>query len=782
MYYFKPVKRLTAWAHSTSLIKVFPPWLYTKDSYKEQTALPLSVQPNLGQETPYPKWNTWDEVTSMSDARIFALDIGTHKIAGLLMSRSPQGYVIEHAVMFDQLPQAMRDGQIHQIASVAQVVRAVKAYLEEASGIALEEAAVAAAGRSLITRKAKAARTLHPAEPLSSDDVKSLELQAVAHAMEELTAISGQGALDSYLCVGYSVVQYWLDGAPIGSLVGHRGLNAEVEVIATFLPRVVIDSLTMALEMAELRMASITLEPIAAMHVIVPPTMRMLNIALVDIGAGTSDIALAADSTIKAYGMVAAAGDEITEQIAHRFLLDLTTAEKVKQRANPETNVQCQDVFGNALSLSYEDILEAMLPNVEKLADEIADQITSLNAGPPSGVLLVGGGSQTPKLAELIQERLQLPANLVRLRDRTSIANVTGCPEFTGPQVITPVGIGCAHLDGITMQFINAAINERRIQFLKMPGSSVGDALIQAGYTQADLMGADAGYINVKIGGRSLELPRIQGTTARVIVNGQEADLSTPISDNAIVEVRPADPQNLIPIRLADLLDSDAACFGVKLNGEPITIEPLVLVNGKRQSMDYELTDGDEVEVVPIQTIGELLETRGIELYYQVSYFLNGEARTVSRPLAITVAGQAVSHHTGLIPDMEIWYEVPRITLKDILPDNLAQPITVTVNGQSVTLEPEDIKAHVNGELQSLDYTIRDGDQIAYDEKSFSFIVTDIFRVYEPDPQFTAAGGQITVNDKMVGFTAPLKDGDVIELIPQPDNHAVRRLPLHRPD
>lgn len=714
----------------------------------------------------------------MSDARVFALDIGTHKIAGLLMSRSPQGYVIEHAIMLDQLPQAMRDGQIHQIASVAQVVREVKTYLERASGTTLEEAAVAAAGRALETRRAKAARALHPAEPLSSDDVKSLELQAVAYAMDELTTSAGQGALESYLCVGYSVVQYWLDGAPIGSLVGHRGLQAEVEVIATFLPRVVVDSLTMALEMADLRMASITLEPIAAMHVIVPPTMRMLNIALVDIGAGTSDIAIAADNTIKAYGMVASAGDEITEQIAHTFLLDLTTAETVKQQAVPETSVECHDVFGNALSLTYDDILPAMLPHTELLADEIASHITLLNDGPPKGVLLVGGGSQTPKLAELIRERLQLPPNLVRMRDRTSIANVTGCPEFTGPQVITPIGIGCSYLDGITMQLISVTVNGRRIQLLKMPGSTVGDALIQAGYTQEDFVGADGHYINVKIGGRSLELPRIQGTSARVMVNGHISELSAPISDNAVIELLPADPQNLAPIRLADLLDSDAACFTVHLNGEPINVEPITSVNGERQSMDYELNDGDEVEVIAIKTIGELLEDQNIELYYQVSYLLNGEVRTVSQPLKVMVAGQPVSQHTELIPNMAIDYEVPRISLHDILPGNLAKPISVTVNGQLVTLEPEGIKAQVNGQPQPLDYTVHNGDQITYDEKGYSFIVTDVFRFYEPDPQFTASGGQILVNNQIAGFTTPLKDGDVIELIPQPGNHAVQRRSL----
>jgi len=42
--------------------------------------------------------------------------------------------------------------------------------------------------------------------------------------------------MDTYLCVGYSAIQYYLDGEPIGSLPGHQGSRAEVKVIATFLP------------------------------------------------------------------------------------------------------------------------------------------------------------------------------------------------------------------------------------------------------------------------------------------------------------------------------------------------------------------------------------------------------------------------------------------------------------------------------------------------------------------------------------------------------------------
>ena len=172
----------------------------------------------------------------MGNSEVFALDIGTRKIAGLLMSRAEQGFTIEHAVLLQQLPGAMQDGQIHHISAVARVIRKIKTKLEEQSKTKLQKVAVAAAGRSLVTHKGVSAYTCHPRERLSAHQVKALELDAVWHAMESLDQIDQQGAMNTYICVGYSVIQYYLRGAHC-SLVGHQD-GASVEV-ATFCRHVI---------------------------------------------------------------------------------------------------------------------------------------------------------------------------------------------------------------------------------------------------------------------------------------------------------------------------------------------------------------------------------------------------------------------------------------------------------------------------------------------------------------------------------------------------------------
>lgn len=238
----------------------------------------------------------------MDSNLVFAIDIGTRKVAGLIIEYIDDKPVLKHYLLKEHEQRSMEDGQIHDIPKVAKLVKSVKDELEKTSGLELKEASVAAAGRLLKTALGFSCLELEPGEVLTEARVKALELGAVFEAQKSILAAEGKN--DPFYCVGYSVLSYTLDQNRIKNLIGQKGRLAEVEIIATFLPRLVIDSLTAVLQRAGLEFASLTLEPIAAAHVAIPKDMRRLNLALVDIGAGTSDIAITSDGAITAYGMV----------------------------------------------------------------------------------------------------------------------------------------------------------------------------------------------------------------------------------------------------------------------------------------------------------------------------------------------------------------------------------------------------------------------------------------------------------------------------------------------
>ncbi|WP_337444107.1 cell division protein FtsA [Bacillus coahuilensis] len=267
----------------------------------------------------------------MEQSKIFALDIGTRSVVGIILQELEGKYEVIDVLSIEHKERAMLDGQIHDVVAVSEVIQDVKMQLERKHG-SLKRVCVAAAGRALKTESASAVLPIKGKPELTKEDVLHLELSAVQQAQSTAAEQAQESKSHHYYCVGYSVLYYRLDGEDIGNLIDQQGNEASVDIIATFLPRVVVESLISALKRADLEMEALTLEPIAAINVLIPPSMRRLNVALVDIGAGTSDIAITDAGTVIAYGMVPVAGDEITEALSDQFLLDFPLAEKDKKR------------------------------------------------------------------------------------------------------------------------------------------------------------------------------------------------------------------------------------------------------------------------------------------------------------------------------------------------------------------------------------------------------------------------------------------------------------------
>src|SRR5690625_3727624 len=221
--------------------------------------------------------------------KLFALDIGTRSVVGIMLEKLDDHYRVLDIISKEHQERSMLDGQIHNIPDVAKVISQVKEELELKHG-PLEKVSVAAAGRALKTKKSAFKKDIADSRLITNDDIIHLQLAAVQQAQYDLAKDKKEESTD-YYCVGYSVLHYYLDDQEIGSLIDQQGKTVSVEIIATFLPKVVIESLLSALKRADLEMEALTLEPIAAIQVLIPTSMRRLNVALVDIVTGTREIA-----------------------------------------------------------------------------------------------------------------------------------------------------------------------------------------------------------------------------------------------------------------------------------------------------------------------------------------------------------------------------------------------------------------------------------------------------------------------------------------------------------
>lgn len=527
---------------------------------------------------------------------VFALDIGTRSVVGIILAKEGKNYrILDHEII-EHENRAMYDGQIHNVNQVIEIVSTIKSNLEERNNKTLNRVAVAAAGRALYTIKSIAERNLSPFHEITEEEVKVMEWDAVRKALQKLDKdfrdINKQW---NYHCVGYSVVKYMLGDQIIGNLIGQKGTKMSVEVLATFLPKVVVDSLLTVVYKCGFELDSLTLEPIAASYVVIPPNMRQLNVALVDIGAGTSDIAITREGSIIAYGMVPIAGDEITEKLCEEFLLDYDTGEYVKRRLGFEETITFTDILGTTHIKERDEIIQAIEEAVDILALNVSTKIIDINGKLPHAVICIGGGSLTPRLPEKIAHHLNLPKERVGIRGSEIIKRVSGITEdMTGPFAVTPIGIAVNALEKGGLNLIKVEVNGTEVQLFEFGNPTVSDALIQRGISPADIYGAPGMALTFEINGKVKIIKGELGKSSKVEVNGKEATLKTPLHNNDKIVFTPGKKGADAAAYIGDFL-SEEVFKTIIVNGKAIKVEPDIFMNGRKVSSAQPVEDGCKI-------------------------------------------------------------------------------------------------------------------------------------------------------------------------------------------
>jgi cell division protein FtsA len=504
--------------------------------------------------------------------------------------------VLDYVQRFHSI-RAMRDGQVEDIERVSRLCNEVKQELEQRNGIELKEVSIAAAGRALRTIKAAHEQELPDEDTgITLEQTRELEYSAIAKAQDEFYKeyqdISGSG----FQCVGYSVLQYKIDGYPIRNLEGHKGKVAEADVIAAFLPFSVVRSLYAVTSNCGLEVRNLTLEPIAAISVIVPPDIRLLNVAIADVGAGTSDIAISKNGSIIAYDMVTIAGDELTESIMSAYLTDFDTAERIKKSLTDKGSnpIEFTDILGFSYSYTKEEILENIDSSIDSLADAISDSILKCNEGAPMAVFMIGGGSQIPGLCSKVASRLGIPENRVALGGTQKYKNIdVGFDELKNPEFVTPVGIGTIAAEYKGCDFFSITVNGERIMLMHSGTIRVLDALLLAGIKATSMIGRSSRGVTYFVNGHKKHRRGTVYTPGQVTVNGSPASLESDVKQGDDITVIPAEDGKDPVVMLRDIEEmKESEGYAKK-----------ILVNGRPVQEDYIIENMDEIELLPADEI-----------------------------------------------------------------------------------------------------------------------------------------------------------------------------------
>jgi cell division protein FtsA len=710
--------------------------------------------------------------------KLFALDIGTRSVVGIILEHKDDQFHVADILVKEHKERAMVDGQIHNVVLVADLIKEIKSELEQVHG-PLTKVSVAAAGRSLKTEQASAKVDIKNRPIFTEEDISRLELQAVQQAQQQLLQNKDDMTMTHYYCVGYSVLFYRLDGEEIGSLVDQQGHEAEVEVIATFLPRVVVESLLAALKRADLEMDALTLEPIAAINVLIPPTMRRLNVALVDIGAGTSDIAITDQGTVVAYGMVPTAGDEITEALSDHYLLDFPIADQTKRKLQTEDEILIQDILGFDQYFPRNDVIDAIQPAIEHLASAISNEILRLNnQKTPKAVMLVGGGSLTPRITTEIGKVLNLTENRVAVRGIDAIQNLTKADSIpVTPELVTPIGIAIAAKKS-PVQYISVTVNEQVVRLFELKEMTVSDAFLAANIRAKQLYGKPGQALSITVNHQSIFIPGEHGVPSTIYVNGEAASTKTPIKSGDIISLEIGRDGKKAEAQVKDLIDP-ALTKEISINGQSYTLLPKIYVNNKLATDEQYLQDRDDVTIKIAETVEQVLEacnyshiSKNTQSYqivldnkpihlpqFSTEIQLNGTVTKLTFPVK---NGDKITFEQSIVPTAK--------NVANELHIPLDNRIVVTFQGELVELNSDSTEVSINGQAATVDSIIKNGATVKYSVKNDEkWIFQDIFRFSDWQIPSNFKGQFLILrNGEEAGFDTQIFGGDVlkIELIP----------------
>lgn len=683
---------------------------------------------------------------------VYGLDIGTRSIVGTVGYKVKNRFTVVAQYAKEHETRAMIDGQIHDIAAVGDTIRAVTDELERVTGRQLKEVCIAAAGRVLRTVTVHVEQEFEAEAEISREDIYALDSKGVECAYEELTKENDSNL--HFYCVGYSVMRYFMNGYQMQNLENHKAKSIGEDVIVTFLPDDVVDGLYKAVNLAGLEVANLTLEPIAAIELAIPDKFRMLNIALIDVGAGTSDISITKDGSIVAYGMLPIAGDCLTEDIARHCLVDFETAEHIKRGISLSDQVSYEDIMGLSQTIQKEEVLSTVENSLDAMAKMAAEKIVELNGGKPvSAVFVVGGGGRVEGYTAKVASYMGIAPERCAVRGEEVMANIDFMQDDIEKTslLVTPIGI-CLNYYEQSNNFIFVSFNNQRIKLYDNSKLAVIDAAMQADFSNEDLFPKCGNSLNFRFNGVARAVRGKRGESAVISVNGLPADIHTPIHANDVITVEKSTAGEEATLTIGALPEYRSSVI-INVNDVPVTLPKFATVNGALQSEYYEIKQNDDIRLLDYYTVKQIAEFMDVILDPNMNLYVNNKRATLE---------------TKVYEQFSVIWTLDTLQLADAdedafleEPEELSAETAEASNDENT---PKQEAANSNVQALTSITVVVNGKPIVLSGKP-DYVFVDVFDQIDFDlskPQGKSV--ETRLNHRKAQYIEPLQDGDVLEI------------------
>jgi cell division protein FtsA len=382
---------------------------------------------------------------------LVALDVGTEFAKALVVSIAPdeEGRLVGSVRGSGRQRQGLTHMQSGTVSDIDAVVANCARALDEARGMAglqARSAVIGIAGELVKgTTSNGAVRREDPHAPMTEAElqriVEQVQVEALADAERRIAWESGVERLDVRL-VHAAVVELKIDGYPVSNPIGFTGAQLELSVFNAFAPMVHLGALQSVASQLGLRLLGVIAEPYAVATCLDPGELGDAGAVFVDIGGGTTDVALVRHGGIAGTKMLALGGRAFTKGLAERFALSFSRAEALKLAAGEEGDLP-EQVDRAALAEALGEDAGVWLGGVELMISDLAQGELL-----PGRVYLCGGGAELPQIAAALdgddwwrrlpfarkpQVRPLSPADVVGLHDASG--------QLSTRQDVTPMAL-----------------------------------------------------------------------------------------------------------------------------------------------------------------------------------------------------------------------------------------------------------------------------------------------------------------------------------------------------
>lgn len=397
------------------------------------------------------------------DRIITALDIGSSKITTIITASLKEEKL--SVIGVSTVPsKGLRKGQIVDIEETIGAISESVDAAERMAGVSVGAALISLGGAHIQSQNSKGVVAVSEPE----GEITATDIGRVIEAAKAVSLPSSREILHVL------PRDYIVDGqAGIKDPLGMTGVRLEVDTQIVTGATTAIRNLGKCVNEVGVDIESVVFSGLAASEAVLSETERELGVVLVDIGAGTTDIAIWVDGALSFSSVLPVGARNVTNDIAVGLRVSLESAEKIKlflsQKATPqfglpsapeegsgrgvkttdELDLSALDLPEEVKKISRKTLVEGIIkPRLLEIFTFVGMEITKSGFGgmTPSGIVVTGGGAQTAGILESCRSRLAMPCRVgapfsLPVSDSGGIYLTGLTEELNSPQFSTSVGL-----------------------------------------------------------------------------------------------------------------------------------------------------------------------------------------------------------------------------------------------------------------------------------------------------------------------------------------------------